>query len=36
MVRSFGYAAYAGLFARTVSLRAEVERLEPGTPLWHK
>jgi maltose alpha-D-glucosyltransferase/alpha-amylase len=34
MVRSFGYAAYAGLFARTVSRHAEVERLEPWARLW--
>jgi maltose alpha-D-glucosyltransferase/alpha-amylase len=34
MVRSFGYAAYAGLFARAVSRQADVERLEPWARLW--
>ena len=34
MVRSFGYAAYAGLFAHTVSRQTEVERLEPWARIW--
>jgi maltose alpha-D-glucosyltransferase/alpha-amylase len=34
MIRSFGYAAYAGLFAHTASGRAELERLEPWARIW--
>ena len=34
MVRSFGYAAYAGLFAHTVSRQTDVDRLEPWARLW--
>jgi maltose alpha-D-glucosyltransferase/alpha-amylase len=35
MLRSFNYAAYAGLFAHTSSRRPEFERLEPWARLWH-
>ena len=34
MLRSFGYAAYAGLFAHTVSRPSEFERLEPWARTW--
>jgi maltose alpha-D-glucosyltransferase/alpha-amylase len=34
MVRSFGYAAYAGLFAHTASRPAEFGRLEPWARIW--
>ena len=34
MVRSFGYAAYAGLFAATSSRRSEFERMEPWARIW--
>ena len=34
MVRSFGYAAYAGLFAATSSRRSEFERMEASARLW--
>jgi maltose alpha-D-glucosyltransferase/alpha-amylase len=34
MVRSFGYAAYAGLFAHTTSRPGEFERLEPWARIW--
>jgi maltose alpha-D-glucosyltransferase / alpha-amylase len=34
MIRSFGYAAYAGLFAHTASRPAELERLEPWARIW--
>ena len=34
MLRSFDYAAYAGLFARTPSRPAEFARLEPWAQLW--
>ena len=34
MIRSFGYAAYAGLFAHSVSRQTDVERLEPWARLW--
>ncbi|HEX6976360.1 MAG TPA: putative maltokinase, partial [Vicinamibacterales bacterium] len=34
MVRSFGYAAYAGLFAHTASRPGEFERLEPWARIW--
>ena len=36
MVRSFGYAAYAGLFAYTVSRRSEFDRLEPWARIWQR
>jgi maltose alpha-D-glucosyltransferase/alpha-amylase len=35
MIRSFGYAAYAGLFAHTSSRRSELARLEPWARIWH-
>ena len=34
MVRSFGYAAYAGLFAATASRRSDFERMEPWARIW--
>jgi maltose alpha-D-glucosyltransferase/alpha-amylase len=34
MVRSFSYAAYAALFARTANRSGEIERLEPWTRAW--
>jgi maltose alpha-D-glucosyltransferase/alpha-amylase len=34
MLRSFSYAAYAGLFAYSVSRPSEFERLEPWARLW--
>jgi maltose alpha-D-glucosyltransferase/alpha-amylase len=34
MVRSFGYAAYAGLFGATASRRFEFERMEPWARIW--
>ena len=34
MLRSFSYAAYAGLFAHTASRPSEFERLEPWARLW--
>jgi maltose alpha-D-glucosyltransferase/alpha-amylase len=34
MIRSFSYAAYAGLFAHTASRRSEFERLEPWARIW--
>ena len=34
MIRSFGYAAYAGLFAHTVSRPADFERLETWARAW--
>ena len=34
MIRSFGYAAYAGLFAHTSSRRSELGRLEPWARIW--
>lgn len=34
MIRSFGYAAYAGLFAHTASRRGEFARLEPWARIW--
>jgi maltose alpha-D-glucosyltransferase/alpha-amylase len=34
MLRSFGYAAYAGLFAHTSSRPAEFTRIEPWARLW--
>ncbi len=34
MVRSFGYAAYAGLFAFTVARPTELERLEKWARVW--
>ena len=34
MVRSFGYAAYAGLFAQSTSRPGEFERLEPWARIW--
>jgi maltose alpha-D-glucosyltransferase/alpha-amylase len=34
MLRSFSYAAYAGLLAHTSSGRPEFERLEPWARLW--
>ncbi|MEO8078738.1 MAG: alpha-amylase, partial [Acidobacteriota bacterium] len=34
MIRSFDYAAYAGLFAYTASRRAEFANLEPWTRVW--
>ncbi len=34
MVRSFGYAAYAGLFAATALRRSDFERLEPWARIW--
>ena len=34
MLRSFGYAAYAGLFAHAASRAGEFERLEPWAALW--
>ena len=34
MLRSFSYAAYAGLFAHTSSRRSEFERIEPWARLW--
>jgi maltose alpha-D-glucosyltransferase / alpha-amylase len=36
MLRSFSYAAYAGLFAFTEDWREDVERLVPWTELWQK
>jgi maltose alpha-D-glucosyltransferase/alpha-amylase len=36
MVRSFGYAAYAGLFAYTVSRGSELDRLEPWARVWQR
>jgi trehalose synthase-fused probable maltokinase len=35
MVRSFSYASYAALFARTANRVSEVERLEPWARVWH-
>jgi maltose alpha-D-glucosyltransferase/alpha-amylase len=35
MIRSFGYAAYAGLFAFATSRRSEFPRLEAWARLWH-
>jgi maltose alpha-D-glucosyltransferase/alpha-amylase len=34
MVRSYSYAAYAGLFAHTASRPSEFERLEPWARIW--
>jgi maltose alpha-D-glucosyltransferase/alpha-amylase len=34
MIRSFGYAAYAGLFAHTSSRRSELARLESWARIW--
>ncbi|HTL44622.1 MAG TPA: maltose alpha-D-glucosyltransferase [Vicinamibacterales bacterium] len=34
MLRSFSYAAYAALFARTANHPADVERLEPWARVW--
>jgi len=34
MIRSFGYAAYAGLFGHTASRPSELERLEPWARIW--
>jgi len=34
MIRSFSYAAYAGLFVHTTSRRAELDRVEPWTRIW--
>jgi maltose alpha-D-glucosyltransferase/alpha-amylase len=34
MLRSFSYAAYAGLFAHTASRRSEFERLETWARIW--
>ncbi len=34
MIRSFSYAAYAGLFAHVAARPAEFERLEPWARLW--
>jgi maltose alpha-D-glucosyltransferase/alpha-amylase len=34
MVRSFSYAAYAGLFVHTASRRAEFDRVEPWARIW--
>jgi maltose alpha-D-glucosyltransferase/alpha-amylase len=34
MIRSFGYAAYAGLFGHTAPRPSELERLEPWARLW--
>src|SRR5207244_9372894 len=34
MIRSFSYAAYAGLFAHTASRPSEFERLEPWARVW--
>jgi maltose alpha-D-glucosyltransferase / alpha-amylase len=34
MLRSFSYAAYAGLFARAASRPAEFGRLEPWAHIW--
>ena len=34
MIRSFGYAAYAGLFAHTSSRRSELVRLESWARIW--
>ena len=34
MVRSFGYAAYAGLFHHTMSRRADFDRFEPWARTW--
>ena len=34
MVRSFSYAAYAGLFAHTASRPGEFDRLEPWARIW--
>jgi len=36
MIRSFGYAAYAGLFAFTSSRRSEFPRLEAWARVWHQ
>ena len=35
MLRSFSYAAYAGLFASTADRREDFERLEPWAKLWY-
>ncbi len=35
MIRSFGYAAYAGLFAFASSRRSEFPRLEAWARVWH-
>ncbi len=34
MIRSFGYAAYAGLFAHTAARPDDFERLEPWARIW--
>jgi len=34
MIRSFGYAAYAALFAHTASRPSELARLEPWARIW--
>ncbi len=34
MMRSFGYAAYAGLFGHVASRPSELERLEPWARIW--
>lgn len=36
MVRSFSYAAYAGLFGHTAARPAEFDRLEPWARLWQQ
>ena len=36
MVRSFGYAAYAGLFAYTASRGSEFDRLESWARVWQR
>jgi maltose alpha-D-glucosyltransferase/alpha-amylase len=35
MVRSFSYAAYAGLFAHAATRPGEFQRLEPWARIWH-
>ena len=36
MLRSFSYAAYAGLFIATANLPADFARLEPWARLWER
>jgi maltose alpha-D-glucosyltransferase / alpha-amylase len=36
MIRSFHYAAYAGLLKATAERPAEFEKLEPGAKLWYQ
>jgi maltose alpha-D-glucosyltransferase/alpha-amylase len=36
MMRSFSYAAYAGLFVHVTSRPAELDRIEPWARIWQR